>query len=584
MTPRPTAPSERGSRSFRLATRTIAVLAIGVLASTTLGTLPAHAARTLYVDVNAPNCLNQNSAGSAEQPFCNIGWANNNVQAGDTVQVAPGTYAEQVTTRAKVTYVAPQGATIVRGGATGNYGFIIQPRTAGTTTTPADGVTIDGFTIQGQGQDGIALSDATNTTVRDVTITGVGRNGIRVTRGSGNSFTGVTVTGAGHHGIFFLNTSGNTLASAEISDNGFHGVRLQDSPGHTLRDITSEGNATPDTTRQANGISLWNSPGATIEQNTTHGNEDSGIELFSGSHDAVVRRNLTYANGDHGIDLSASQRGRVTSNTVVGNTTSGINIERNAAGIGSTNTTVRNNIAVDNATNSPRAEGDIRVDVGSVTGTTLDRDLVHQSTGSAPVIEWNDTEYGTLDDFRAATGQEQNGKQADPRFASGYQLGDGSPAVDSADAGSPGFLTADRRGVGPYDDQGVPNTGAGSPPYADLGALERTSDSTTAPPVLPTDALPVAALTATPTTVVTGETVTLDASASTDDNGITDYRFNCGDSTAATTGATPTATCTYTTAGTYTATVTVTDTTGQTADATATVTITATEEPPPPPG
>jgi PKD repeat protein len=71
---------------------------------------------------------------------------------------------------------------------------------------------------------------------------------------------------------------------------------------------------------------------------------------------------------------------------------------------------------------------------------------------------------------------------------------------------------------------------------------------------------PVAAFT--PTTTAGSLTVSVDASASTDDNGIVGYSWIWGDLTAAGSGVT--ATHTYALSGTYTITLTVTDTIGQT--------------------
>jgi serine protease len=96
-----------------------------------------------------------------------------------------------------------------------------------------------------------------------------------------------------------------------------------------------------------------------------------------------------------------------------------------------------------------------------------------------------------------------------------------------------------------------------------------------------TSSAPKAALTATPSQVTTGGSVTLDASASTAGTGrtITSYRFLCGNGSRAATLTTPTKSCTYSNAGSYTATVTVTDDLGQTAKANAAVTVTATSKP-----
>ncbi len=107
----------------------------------------------------------------------------------------------------------------------------------------------------------------------------------------------------------------------------------------------------------------------------------------------------------------------------------------------------------------------------------------------------------------------------------------------------------------------------GNPTFADLGALERTT--------VPVDNPPTAALSVTPTSVDTGQAVTLDASASTDDHGIAQYAFVCDTGGPVTKKATPTTTCTYQSGGDHHPAVTVTDARGQTASASQTVTVKA---------
>ena len=177
--------------------------------------------------------------------------------------------------------------------------------------------------------------------------------------------------------------------------------------------MVSTGNDKP-TDRVATGIDVsGGSTGTIVERNTTSGNDDTGIQVYSGSTGTIVRRNVTYDNGDHGVDLNNAPGTTVVSNTSVGNFTSGLNVEG-----GSTNVTLRNNISVDDATNSPRAKGNIRVDAGSVTGTTIDRDLVFQTAGSSTLVEWAGTNYVTLAAAQAGTGQEAHGVSQAPLFAS----------------------------------------------------------------------------------------------------------------------------------------------------------------------
>jgi hypothetical protein len=76
----------------------------------------AAAATTLYVDRSSAACMDS-GAGTLSQPFCTIGAAAAKVTAGQTVQVAGGTYPEAVTvptsgtSTARITFTAAPGAT-----------------------------------------------------------------------------------------------------------------------------------------------------------------------------------------------------------------------------------------------------------------------------------------------------------------------------------------------------------------------------------------------------------------------------------------------------------------------------------------
>ncbi|HEV8649332.1 MAG TPA: PKD domain-containing protein, partial [Actinomycetes bacterium] len=253
---------------------------------------------------------------------------------------------------------------------------------------------------------------------------------------------------------------------------------------------------------------------------------------------------------------------------VYDNVTAGINVEGDSPGA-----TVANNLSVDNAIGSPRTRGNIRVDATSVAGTTVDANLVSLSAPGV-MYTWGSTGYSSLAAFRAATGQEARGIQADPRFvgagAGDFRLGAGSPAVDSADSGVSGQQASDADGRPRTDDPGVANTGTGPRPYDDRGALERQDGS---PP--PANQPPVAALDVAPSSGAAPLTVTANASGSSDPDGtVVAYRFDFGDGTAVGPQPSPTAGHTYTAAADRTVTVTVTDDDGATDDATATVTVT----------
>jgi PKD repeat protein len=609
------------------------------LVATSLGIgAPAEAAgNTLYVSKTGCSDV---GTGTAATPFCSISAASRAAATGDVVQVAAGTYPEQVDAKTGVNFVAASPSAVVVGvfnpdpsawsatssstawstvlapsvpasvlaggtalakattqaGMTSNSWFFnTSTRTLyvdlGHQPTAADAVqvrwnygfkvvgknVIDGFTVQRHLLAGVFLNGSTGSQVKNVTASGSDGYGINDTGGTDDVITGVTATGNRSVGILLRTTTSSTVSSSSANQNQNHGVSVQGGSGAHVFDVSSTANRNP-STRVATGIDVsGGSSNALIERNTTFGNDDSGIEIYSGSNGAVVRRNLTYDNGDHGVDVAGSTGVTVVSNTSVGNAAVGLNVEASGAGVASTGATLRDNISANDG--GTRTSGNIRVELGSETSTTIDRNLVFQS-GGGTLYTWRSTPYSSRSDLQTATGQEAHGIVADPKFVNlagrDLHLAAGSPAIDAADTTVTGWTNPDRTGAAPVDDPAVNNTGTGTPPYADLGALERTA---TAPPPA-TDAPPTANLQATPASVVAGGTVTLDASASKDDKGITGYSFKCAATDASSTQTTATKTCTYPNAGSYQASVTVTDIKGQSTSATATVTVTS----PPPPG
>lgn len=702
--------------------RAVSVAACASVVGALLVSVPgaAEAAGTTYYVSQGSGCSDAAVGTEPGTPLCTITAAAKRATAGDTVQVAAGSYHEQVTAVSSgVSYLGvgqPQvlGSDTVPAAAwtqAGTNTWAAQPGwpsspaqvSSGTTTltrtltaadvdttadswfwdsntSPAtllvntgsnpgstiqgswtygflvrglDSVTIDGFDVSGQRGAGVLLDGTSSSnTVRNVTVSQSGGYGISDNGGTGNTITGVHTTGNASIGILLHGAQGDEVLSSTSDNNGFHGVSVQGGANDTVRGVTAYGNLKPGT-RIATGIDVSSSSvGAVVERNTTYGNDDSGIEIYTGSTGAIVRDNLSYDNNDHGIDISKAPNSTVVSNTVVGNATSGINVEG-----GSTDTVVRDNIAVDNTMTLDRSKGDIRVDSASVQGTTLDRDLVYQSTAtSTPIFEWDGITYTSFSTFKAATGQESTGMVRNPRFVSlstrDLRLAGNSPAVDAADSSVPGWSGQDHAGVAPVDDPTAANHGTGPTTFADIGALEfdgayaqpavtsvaspngltvdvdASSSGTLGEPVssmsidcgngqvlqgkqgqctypgsgsytvtvsvagevvngtswtataaqpigVNQDLPPSAVLSVTPGQVLTGGSVTADASGSSDDQPGSTYDIDCGNGAAHAPGSSPTQTCTYPDAGTYTVQLVVTDSAGQTATASSQVTVDA---------
>ena len=364
---------------------------------------------TLFVDQNNPACSDKGN-GAATTPFCTISAAAN-ATAGQTVQVATGTYNEAVTVKGSGTPGAPIVFTAATGAAvnvTGKAnGFVVSGRSW---------VTIQNFSVTGTSSIGISVSSSSNVTVA----------------GNHVSYAGHPVDGQTAQGIRLSTVTSSTVTGNTSDHNSEAGILLQNSTTGTLvTGNTTFANARG-YTRAAPGIDV-RSAGNTVQGNVSHDNEDSGLQFYTGGGGNLVLDNLSYRNGDHGIDDLNAPNQVIVGNTVYGNVAAGINLEGTSSGA-----TVANNVSVDNGINSPRTSSNIRLDSSSIAQSTIHHDLVFLSPGGSVQFIWGTTSYPTLASFRAATGQEAGGLEGDPRWvapsAGDFHLGTGSPAIDSADS------------------------------------------------------------------------------------------------------------------------------------------------------
>jgi parallel beta-helix repeat protein len=467
---------------------------------------------------------------------------------------------------AKVLYVDlggpnPADGHVVEAGAQ-TYGFLVSGKSH---------IVIDGFATQGQNSNGVRVTaGASAVTVHGVTATRAGINGLLVDTSTGGNILldSNTVSGSASVGIRLSASTGVTVRGNSSSANLLHGFALANADANIITGNTSRSNAAPAGATTATGFDInTGSENNVITGNFATGNQDSGFQTYNGSNGNLLARNVSWANGDHGFDTKTATGTRYVSDTAYGNHTDGFSVEGTA-----TTTSIYNSIATDSG------EFDLWVDTLSASGFSSDRDIFYNSQGGTTMVSYNGTKYPSLSAFASATGQEAHGRGVDPRFASAatgdLSLSVDSPALDAADSSVSGFTAADPAGNLPADDPNIPDTGAGVPAFADLGAYERLPQ-----PGDPADRAPAAALTVNPTAaaVPPSALITANASGSSDIDGtpIASYAFDFGDGTTIAASAQPIASHSYSTVGTYTVTVTVTDTAAQSSTATRTVTITA---------
>jgi parallel beta-helix repeat protein len=410
---------------------------------------------SLYVDRTSSAC-SDSGPGTAATPYCTITKGVSRLAAGYALFIGNGTYAETIKPAVSGTAAAPISIAAWPGRSP-----VITGLTYGATISSRSYVTLSGLTFSGTVADGIYVSGGDHITVTGNTVSGAGRPA------SGKTAPGISIRG--------------TVSSVVSNNNSHHnngtGILLvSGASGVTVSGNNANFNA-EGWRRNANGINVT-AAGNSVLRNITHDNEDSGIQFYTGGNNNLAALNVTYNNGDHGIDNLNVTGGRLISNTVYRNCTTGINVEGTSG-----NYQVMNNIAVDNAVYPAykgiacaRRAGNIGIWDSAPSSTTVDHNLVWL-TKAGKMYAFGTT-YTSLAAMQAATHQEVHGVQADPRFvsAAGWNLRllAGSAAIDRGHSGVSGAQSTDIAGSPRVDDPAASNAQAEGPRrYDDLGAYER---------------------------------------------------------------------------------------------------------------
>ncbi|HET7798788.1 MAG TPA: right-handed parallel beta-helix repeat-containing protein [Humibacillus xanthopallidus] len=469
-----------GRRAAASIASAVALAAPAALAAGRADSAPA------FLYVGGPTC-SDTGTGTATTPYCTIAKAAKVAVAGQTVLVSAGTYVDEVSPWRSGTATAP----IVFRPASGARVVISGPR-HGFTISNQSWITVSGFEVDDTTGSGIYVYNATGITVSGNTVQ---RSGTRV-------------QGSTQYGMYLNSMTGGAVQGNLVTDNSASGIYVTNgSTGLTIAGNEVSWNAYG-YVRNAVGIDLRSGPNL-VRDNRVHDNEDSGIQLYPGGDGNTVVDNISFHNkgftsvqltncnhpptgavdgcitGDHGIDNYGVTGSTIVGNTVVDNVAAGINVEGVTAGT-PTGIALANNVAVDNAVacpdgaggtvKCPRTRGNLRVDATSQTGTSLDFDLLWVSATGETQAVWGTTSYKTLATFRAASGTEASGLEADPLFVARDQgdlrLRSGSPAIDSANSAAPGQQTADATGAPRVDDPATPDTGLGPRTFDDRGAYE----------------------------------------------------------------------------------------------------------------
>ena len=419
---------------------------------------------------------------TAEYPTIQAGI--NAASSGDTVQVAAGTYNENITMKSGVVIQgAGQGVSIIDGGDNGSV----------VTATDVDSAAkLDGFTItNGKEFNGGGMNNSNSSpTVSNCTFSGnsasivfsVGEGGgmynvnssptVTNCIFSGNDATGL---GGGMHNSMSSPTVTNCTFSENTAHQGGGMYNLQSSP--TVTNCTFSGNSS-DATAPGGGMrNEDSSPTVTNCSffNNTAGNNGGGMANYADSSPTVTNCTFSgnsapfYGGGMYNAGSSPIVANCIFYHNYVGSPQIGWDM----ANLGSSSPTVINCTFWNEAGDSMYNENSSP----TVTNCILwgHFEMIYNGAGASPVVTYSDVPYPGTGNINA-----------DPMFVDpdgpdnilgnsddNFHLRTSSPCIDAGDNSAPALPATDFEGDDRrIDDPKVPDTGSGTPPIVDMGADE----------------------------------------------------------------------------------------------------------------
>jgi len=374
-----------------------------------------------------------------------VTWTPQNVYA-DGARLQPSSQAPDAVGPGEWLYVPGSGLYVnAGGGSPASHAAAVGRRTHGFLVSGHSNIFIDGFTIQRAEYKGVEVINASHVIVKRNEVRQCGSGGIEVESSTDVQIFGNRVSDSNHHGIEFREGTTNSIIDQNESFANAHAV-----------------------VSWATGIYLAGSPNNLIENNLLHDNQDSGIEIQTGSNDNVVRQNVSWSNGDHGFAQLYATGTLLLNDVAWGNHTEGFSVEG-----GSTGTRLYNCISVNRGL-APQSYC-MFVDSSSTAGFDADYNIYWSLLGLPPV-RFGLASYPTVAAFQNATGIGMHSFAADPRFVDtahgDFHLRWDSPAIDAATTSIPDWDALDADGFMRTDAPDTPNTGAGAVGFADRGAYE----------------------------------------------------------------------------------------------------------------
>lgn len=352
----------------------------------------------------ATSCVNPTGASGC---LATIGAAVSAASSGDVIQVAAGTYKEDVTISKTLSLIgAGSASTIID--ATGLANGINIDGSASAPQSGVSGVVVSGFSVENANFQGIFVQNASFVTIwnnqvlnnnKSLIVTGASSPscpGLATALQSGEGFDcgeGVNLTGVDH-----------SVVADNVIQHNAGGILLSDDTGPTNNNVVS-GNLVSDNPFDC-GITLASHSGMGVFQNTISGNQSlrNGLQLFGAGAGVGI-----YAAGPGMKDYANV----VVNNILMGNGLPGVAMHNHAAPAGAPPVDLNDNVIVGNTisqngadTEDTATSGPAGINIASIapiTGTVISQNLISQESIAVAFTAPGEL-TANLNDFTAVTG------------------------------------------------------------------------------------------------------------------------------------------------------------------------------------
>jgi parallel beta-helix repeat protein len=324
---------ETGTLRVRLSIFPMVLGITGLIAGLVPSGTPAAA--TYYVEQSGSD----SNEGSESRPFSSIRHGISQLDAGDTLHIRAGTYAESIDSNVMSVPVGDSWDNPVTIAAYPGETVVLQPSNSGAAVILLghsyvqylifDGLVVDAAGMGGNAKGLSLINGANHVRFINVEVKNAPHLGIEqyigqsgATTSTYNEFIGMKVHDAGSHGIY-ITTSNNLIEDCDFYDNAGYGIHIYSEGGgvnnNTVRSSrvydngwgggstagiilgSGTGNGAYDNEVWGNyigiQISSWGAADTRVGNNIIHDNALWGIAILPGSLNAVVEGNEVYNNG-----------------------------------------------------------------------------------------------------------------------------------------------------------------------------------------------------------------------------------------------------------------------------------------------